>query len=99
MEMHGLQDNFARQQILENELDHLSDKVEKLCEQLDKSLPLLTEINYRMHDDIARRATLEARVTTLVNNIKDLSFIQTNHQILIDAHDKDIRELTQQIVC
>lgn len=80
---------------LESDVDHLSQKVEKLCIQIDKSLPLLAEINLRMHDDISRRAVSEKLITKLVDNVREMSSIQISHSEKLKDHSLQLDELTQ----
>ena len=80
---------------LESDFDHLSEKVERLCDQIDKSLPLLSEINLRMNDDIARRTVSEKIITKLVDNVRELSSIQVSHTEKLNDHSNKINELTE----
>lgn len=88
-----IQDTIIKTHVLESDIEHLSARVERLCEELDKSLPLLAEVNLRLNDDICRRASSEAVLNSLVITVKDVSLIQEKHAEKIGEHGDDLKSL------
>jgi predicted transcriptional regulator YheO len=80
---------------LESNLDNLSNRVEKLCLQIDNSLPLLEKINLRMEDDILRRTASDKLLTKLAEDFNQLSYMTREHQKKILEHDYIINDLNQ----
>jgi hypothetical protein len=90
-----LQENIIKTAKLETNIDHLSDRVEKLCAQIDNSLPLLEKINLRMEDDIFRRAASDKLMTKLTEDVSHLNFTQRLHSEKILEHDAIIKDLNK----
>jgi hypothetical protein len=90
-----LQENIVKTVKLESNIDHLSDRVEKLCAKIDHSLPLLEKINLRMEDDILRRAVSDKLLTKLSEDVSQINFIQRAHERKISEHDSIIYDLNR----
>jgi hypothetical protein len=95
LESERLQENIVKTAKLESNIDHLSDRVAKLCIQIDNSLPLLEKINLRMEDDILRRATSDKLLTRLSDDFTHLSFSIGLHDKKISEHDMIISDLNK----
>jgi hypothetical protein len=88
-----LQETIVKTVVLETNIGHLSDRVKKLCQQIDNSLPLLEKINLRMEDDLMRRAVSDKLLTKLAEDCMQISFLQKTHEKKITDHDADIASL------
>lgn len=95
IESERLQENILKTTKIESNLDYLSGRVEKLCIQIDNSLPLLEKINLRMEDDILRRTASDKLLTKLADDVNQLTFIQSIHEQKISLHETIINDLNK----
>jgi hypothetical protein len=95
LESDRLHENILKTTKLESNLDHLSDRVEKLCLQIDNSLPLLEKINLRMEDDIMRRTASDNLLTKLAEDFSHLSHMTREHEKKICEHQSLLNDLNQ----
>lgn len=92
-QLERLQENIVKTAKIESHIDHLSVRVEKLCAQIDSSLPLLEKINLRMEDDILRRAASDKLLTKLADDVTNLSFRAGLHEKKLSEHETIIKDL------
>lgn len=95
LQLEKLQETIVKTAKLELNIDHLFDRVEKLCDQIDTSMPLLEKINLRMEDDILRRAASDKLLTKLADDVTQLIYIQRTHSEKISEHDNIISDLNK----
>ena len=82
---------------LESDIDHISSKVERFSVQLEKSLPLLSKINIRMEDDIARRLASEKIQADLVEKVSVLRVDQNESITIRKYHEDEINILKEAV--
>lgn len=102
----GIDEHIIKVHVLENNINNLSAKVEKLCEHLDDSLPRLAEMHLKlqplaeMHlkfqDDFTKRKIIEKHVDHILEQVTRLNTVQVEQQKKLDTHHTTLQTLQEE---
>ena len=76
---------------LRADVDNLTFRVEKLCDRIDSSLPLLSEISVKMNDHMERSKDMGDLLKKSIGDIGSILVIQEKHSDIIETHSMKIK--------
>lgn len=92
----GIDEHIIKVHVLENNINNLSAKVEKLCEHLDDSLPRLAEMHLKLQDDFTKRKIIEKHVDHILEQVTRLNTVQVEQQKKLDTHHTTLQTLQEE---
>lgn len=94
----GIDEHIIKVHVLENNINNLSAKVEKLCEHLDDSLPRLAEMHLKLQDDFTKRKIIEKHVDHILEQVTRLNTVQVEQQKKLDTHHTTLQTLQEESI-
>ena len=76
---------------LRADVDNITIRVEKLCDRIDSSLPLLSEISIKMNDHMERSKDMGDLLKKSIGDIGSIIVTQEKHGDIIELHSMKIK--------